>query len=437
MRIVLEQRQTLKMVMTTELRQAIELLQLTNYELKKFIEKEAEENPFIELVEKDYIEPFSFSRSVAKTDDEEVNPLDFVTKEEKTLDEHLLNQVNLLSLDNKERSILRFLVLNLNENGYLTMTNEEISEFLNISKSEVENARQLLLTLEPIGIGARDVKECLLVQAKEKYRNDELLHAVIENHLQDLADRRWNKIAEHLQISTAEVTQLFEKVRTLEPKPAMNFSGRGINYVTPDIIVEWDEEEDTFEIVLNHHYIPNVRFNKEFVHQLPTSNELKSYVNEHFKKFNWLQQSIEQRRQTIINIMRVVLERQRNFFKEGFRALKPLTLKDVADEIDMHESTISRATANKIIQTPKGTFELRMLFSTVIKTEEGGDASQTKVKELLKEIVDSEDKAKPLSDQKIAELLKEKHQVVISRRTVAKYRDELNIPSSTRRKMIS
>ena len=438
LRIVLEQRQTLKMVMTTELRQAIELLQLTNYELKQFIEREAEENPFIELIEKDYVEPYSFSRNVVRSDDDEdVNPLDFVTEDEQTLDEHLLNQVNLLSIDEHQRGILRFLVLNLDENGYLTMTNEEISEFLNVTEAEVERTRQLLLTLDPLGIGARNLQESLLIQAHEKYFDDTLLHLLIENHLEDLANRKWNLIAERLQISREEVVKLFEKVRTLQPKPAMNYSTRGIHYITPDIIVDWDEAEDTFEITLNSHYIPNVRFNNEYARLLPASSELKSYVNEHYKKFNWLQQSIEQRRRTILNIMKVVLERQRNFFKEGFRALKPLTLRDVAEEIGMHESTVSRATANKIIQTPKGTFELRMLFSTVIKTEEGSDASQTKVKELLKEIVDGEDKAKPLSDQKIANILKEKHQIVISRRTVAKYRDELNIPSSTRRKMVA
>lgn len=437
-RIVLEQKQTLKMVMTTELRQAIELLQLTNYELKQFIEKEAQENPFIELIEKDYVEPYTFRRPGLKNDDdEEVNPFDFVAKEEQTLDEHLLKQVNLLSIPECERSILTFLVLNLNENGYLPMSNAEISNILNVSEAEVERARQTLMTLDPVGIGARDVRESLLVQAKEKYHDDALLLTVIENHLDDLANRKWDAIAETLKIRRNEVADAFEKVRTLDPKPAMHYSTRGIHYLVPDIIVEWNEAEDAFEVTLNHHYIPNVRFNKEYVHQLPSSHELSSYVNEHFKKYNWLQQSIEQRRKTILNIMKVVLDRQRNFFKEGFRALKPLTLKDVADEIGVHESTVSRATANKIIQTPKGTFELRMLFSNTIKTEEGQDASQTKVKELLKEIVDKEDKTKPLSDQKIADLLKNRHQIVISRRTVAKYRDELNIPSSSRRKWLT
>lgn len=437
MKIILEQRQTLKMVMTTELRQAIELLQLSNYELKQFIEKEAEENPFIELVEKEYVEPYTFLRKFTQNDDDEVNPFDFISKDEQSLDEHLLKQVNLLSITEYERAIMRFLVLNLNENGYLTMSNEEISEIFNVTEAEVERARQKLLTLDPIGVGARDLRECLLVQAKEKYHDDTILFSVIEDYLEDLANRKWNKIAENLQISCDQVANLFEKIRSLQPKPAINFSSKGVHYVTPDIIVDWNEEDDSFEVILNHYYIPNVRFKNEYVHQLPTSTELKSYVNEHYKKYNWLQQSIEQRRKTILNIMNVVLNRQRNFFKEGFRALKPLTLRDVADEIGMHESTVSRATANKIIQTPKGTFELRMLFSNMIKSEEGNDASQTKVKELLKEIVDNEDKAKPLSDQKIANILKEKHQIVISRRTVAKYRDELNIPSSTRRKMIT
>lgn len=433
MRMVLEQRQSLKMVMTTELRQAIELLQLSNYELKQFIEKEAEENPFIELIEKDYDNYRTYSSNYTQYENNDVNPLDFATDDGQTLDDYLLQQVNLLPLTDRERTLLRFLVLNLNESGYLTMTNAEISEFLNVSENEIACARDILLTLEPLGIGAMDVRESLLIQAEAKYEDDLLLHTIIDYHLEDLANRKWKIIAERLHISRQQVAELFKKVQTLQPKPAMNFSSRGIHYVTPDIIVDWESEKEIFEVTLNNYYIPNIRFNNEYVNDVIGSSEVKSYVKEQYKKFNWLRQSIEQRRNTILNIMRVVLSKQQRFFEEGFRALQPLTLKSVADEIGMHESTVSRATANKIVETPNGTFELRQLFSTGIATEEGNDASQTKVKQLLKEIVNEENKTRPLSDQKIATQLKEQHRIVISRRTVAKYRDELNIPSSTKR----
>ena len=422
------------MVMTTELRQAIELLQLTNYELKTFIEKEAEENPLIELVESYDDRSYSGQSNYNYSQDEEVDPLDFISNSEPSLYDHLLNQVNMLQISDNKRTILRFLVLNLNESGYLTMTNSEISQFLDVSEDRIEHARKTLLTLDPLGSGAVDVSESLLVQAKEKYPEDELLHTAIQYDLENIANRKWGVVAERLHISQNDVAHLLSKIQTLQPKPALNFSTRNTNYVTPDIVVQWDEEKDTFQVILNNYYVPDVQFNSEYAVNLRQSTELKSYVSEQYKKFNWLRQSIEQRRNTILNIMEVVLRKQRQFFKEGFRGLKPLTLQDVATEIDMHESTVSRATANKIVETPNGTFELRQLFSTGIKSNSGTITSQTKVKELLQEIVQNEDKTKPLSDQKIADKLKEMHEIAISRRTVAKYRDELNIPSSTRRK---
>src|SRR5690625_1198596 len=343
MRIVLEQRQTLQMVMTTELRQAIELLQLTNYELKTFIEKEAEENPFIELVEKEYSPTYSHRSSNFRSEEEEVDPLEFISNAEPSLYDHLLNQVNVLQINEEKRSILHFLVLNLNESGYLTMTNDEISQFLNIPHLKVETARKILLTLDPIGCGAYDVSEGLLIQAKEKYPGDELLHTAIQYDLENLANRKWGVIAERLHISRTDVAKLLAKVQTLEPKPAMNFSTRKTNYVTPDIIVQLDNQKDTFQITLNNYYVPNISFNNDYASNLQLSKELNSYVNEQYKKFTWLRQSIEQRRETILKIMEVVLRKQRSFFEEGFRGLKPLTLQDVAEEIGMHESTVSRA----------------------------------------------------------------------------------------------
>src|SRR5690625_1079032 len=314
------------------------------------------------------------------------------------------------------------------------MSNEEISHFLNVDLIDVENARDMLLTLEPLGIGARNLQESLLIQAQAKYKDDTLLFTVIEHHLEDLANRNWKVIAERLHISRQQVIDIFQKIKTLQPKPAMNFTTKGAHYVTPDIIVETNKDNDSFTITLNQHYIPQIRFNQDYVYKVKHHQEVKPYVDEQFKRFNWLQRSIEQRRDTILKIMEVVLTKQKAFFKEGFRVLKPLTLRDVAEEIGMHESTVSRATANKIVETPNGTFELRRLFSTSVATSTGSGPAQTKVKEILKEIIDSEDKASPLSDQKIVDTLRAQYQIKISRRTVAKYRDELNIPSSTRRK---
>lgn len=437
MRMVIEQRQMLKMVMTTELRQAIELLQLSTYELFQFIHEQVEENPLIELVEGNQFD-FILPRPTSgiRSNDQEIDPLDFVVQDEKSLYDYLIEQVNVLDISETEKQILHFIILNLDEQGYLPMTNEEIHHFLQVSVADVEKSLRILHELEPLGVGARNVAECLHIQAQKLYSDDLLLHEVITHYLEKLADKKWQEIARALNISLEKVNELFEKIQTLNPKPGMNFSSRKPDYISPDIFVELDEEKGTYVVSLNQYYIPEIRFNYHYAEQLNSSKELAQYVNQYYKKYDWLQKSIEQRRETILKIMEVIIRRQRKFFEQGFKSLQPLTLKEVAEEIGVHESTVSRATANKIVQTPIGTFELRHLFSTRLATNQGSDASQTKVKELLKEIIDREDKQKPLSDQKIADLLKEEKGIVISRRTVAKYREEMNIPSSSKRKEI-
>ncbi|HLS22360.1 MAG TPA: RNA polymerase factor sigma-54 [Pseudogracilibacillus sp.] len=435
MKIMLEQKPSLQMVMTAELRQAIELLQLTNYDLRKFIEKEAEKNPFIEIIEREE-RPIIHQATRTYHYEQDVDPLDFVSQENKSLYEHLIRQVNLLRVTKEMHSLLSYLISNINESGYLPISNEALSKEAQVPEWKVERARNILLKLEPLGIGAYDVSESLLVQAEEKYPEDVLLHATIEHHLENLANRRWATIAESLHISKQEVVNLLEKIQTLQPKPAMNFTSKETTYVTPDIIVHYDEEKDVFSISLNDYYVPDIRFNDEYVRKLLHDQEAERFVQEQYRRFHWLRQSVEQRRKTILNIMNVILNRQRTFFKEGFRGLNVLTLQDVATELNIHESTVSRATRNKMIETPNGTFELRRLFSTGIKNSIGRLTSQAKIKQLLKEIIQKENKAKPLSDQKIADRLKQDYRVKVSRRTVAKYRDQLKIPSSARRKQL-
>lgn len=437
MKMVIEQRQMLKMVMTTELRQAIELLQLSTYELFQFIHEQVEENPLIELVEGNQFD-YMLNRPTSgiRSNDQAVDPLDFIVQDEKSLYDYLIEQVNVLNISETQRQILHFIILNLDEQGYLAMSNEEIQHFLQVSSDDVVESLHILHELEPIGVGARNLAECLYIQAKNKYPEDSLLQEVIAHHLEKLADKKWHDIARNLSISLEKVNEIFTKIQTFNPKPGMNFTTKKPDYVSPDIFVELDEENDTYTVSLNHYYIPDIKFNYHYAERLNESKELSQYVNQYYKKYDWLQKSIEQRRTTILRIMEVIIRRQRKFFEQGFRSLQPLTLKEVAEEIGVHESTVSRATANKIVQTPIGTFELRHLFSTRLATSEGNDASQTKVKELLKEIIDHENKQKPLSDQKIADQLKKEKGIVISRRTVAKYREEMQIPSSSKRKEI-
>lgn len=435
MKIVLQQKQMLKMVMTTELRQAIELLQLSTYELLQFIQEEVEENPFIELIERDD-DQFNDRPSRKVTSEQVIDPIEFATRDEKSMHEHLLEQLMWLYLDDKEYKLISYLILNINEQGYLTVKDEEVYEQFHLSKEELTKAKHILHQLEPKGIGASSLAECLAIQAKAKYPQDDLLLTVIEDYLQLIGDKQWKKVAEGLNIQLAQVKELYELIQTLNPKPATGLSSVKIDYVNPDIFIDVAKENGTYTIRLNDYYIPKLTFNDQYSNNLPKTEDLSQYVNHHYKKFDWLQKSIEQRRATILKIMGVIVKEQHQFLRRGLRFLKPLTLKDVADEIEMHESTVSRATANKIVQTPVGTFELRALFSTKLATQTGSDASQTEVKEMLREIIENEDKYKPLSDQKIADELKKDKGIIISRRTVAKYRDELNIPPSSKRKEI-
>lgn len=435
MKIVLEQRQMLKMVMTTELRQAIELLQLSTYELKQFIQKQAEENPFIELIEKDNYSSNYKKRSFRTGN--EVDPIDFTASEEHSLHDELLEQIINYELTKQQYKLVRYLILNINEHGYLTVTNEEVYDQLGVTCEEVEKAKKLIHKLEPAGIGASDLSECLAIQARKEYPNNQLLVTLINNYLQALADKQWNRIAKELNISLARVKDLYETIQTLNPRPASSLATTRIDYVNPDIFIEKREGSNTFSVSLSDYYLPDIKYNHSYSNELMKTNELSQYVNDHYKKYKWLLNSIEQRRTTILKIMEVIINHQQAFLNNGTpSSLKALTLKDVANEIGMHESTVSRATANKLVETPAGTFELRYLFSTKLSTQSGKDTSQTKVKSIIEQMIDHENKYKPLSDQKIADELKMENGIVISRRTVAKYRDELQIPPSSKRKEI-
>ncbi|MEI3607158.1 RNA polymerase factor sigma-54 [Pseudogracilibacillus sp. SE30717A] len=434
MKVILEQKQMLKMVMTTELRQAIELLQLSTYELMQFIRKQAEENPLIELADTIYDTPANRTRSPYR--EKSINSVEFSVSEEKTLYSYLTEQLMDYELSEHERDTVEYMILNLDENGYLNISEDEICKRLNTNKETVEKANSLLQKLEPAGIGAKNLTECLLIQAKRKFPENEILLQLIEGFLQPLADKKWDQIAKQLSISLQDVKKLFDMIRLFNPKPASSFSSEKVEYVTPDIFISKTNDKKGFTVTLNDYYLPKITYNHSYYLELTKTRQVANYVKDYFKKYEWLQRSIEQRRETIIKIMKVVIGRQHAYLTNGSPAsIQALTLKEVAREIGMHESTVSRATANKIVQTPIGTFELRRLFSTKLSSPTGEAASQLKVKALLKKMINEEDKCKPLSDQKLSNLMKEEG-ILVSRRTIAKYREELNILSSTKRKEI-
>ncbi|WP_194841286.1 RNA polymerase factor sigma-54 [Salinibacillus xinjiangensis] len=441
MELGLFQKQKMKLVMTTELRQAISLLQYSSTELSQFLQEQAAENPLIELEEREQPirleESYSSIRnksSYSRANDDSVSPLDFISNEEGGLVDYLTEQLQWLNVNDRRKAILNYLILNLDDKGYLPLSNSQIAEQLDISNEEVEEAIGLLQQLDPLGVGARNLKECLMIQAKEYYPDEPKLQEILEHYLGMLADHKWNKITTILDISLGEVKRLAECIQTLNPKPCAEFTRHSVNYLYPDVIIE--KKDGDYGISMNNRYLPVVHVNQQYMNLLHEKRECSQYIKDHYQKYVWLVRSIEKRQSTILKITNYIIKRQRGFLENGFSGLRAMTLKEVADEIDMHESTVSRAVGNKVIQTPLGCFEMRRLFTSKLGNNDGGHTSSAKVKYLLKQLIDEENKEKPYSDQKLADYLQKQHGITISRRTVAKYREELNILPSSKRKLI-
>ncbi|WP_017381675.1 RNA polymerase factor sigma-54 [Paenisporosarcina sp. TG-14] len=435
MELVLKQRQELNLIMTIELRQSIELLQYTTYELYQFIREQELENPLIDLVEQKngslYEEK---SNGKVKSISPTKMTVDLVSSKDMSMRDKLLEQANLLFKAVQDQKLIRFIIHNLDDNGYLYLNQNEPFPYGEFEESEIDRGIQLLQQVGPTGIGARDLKECLLLQITIDFPKEKLAECLIQNYLDLLANKKWNDIAARMNITMTQVKDINDFILTLNPRPCSSISDFSIEYLNPDIIVEIKESEISF--YLNDSYLPKIDFNNEYTSLLNTKDETSKYINDKYTSYQWLLSSIEQRRQTIMKIVKVIINKQESFFKDGFMSLEPLTLKEVAEEIEMHESTVSRATMNKVIQTPKGTFNLKMFFTSKLETVDGNSVSQTKVKRLLETYIAKENKFKPLSDQKIASYFNSEKGITISRRTISKYREELKIPSSSNRKEI-
>ncbi|NLJ77997.1 MAG: RNA polymerase factor sigma-54 [Tissierellia bacterium] len=447
--------QTQKLVMTPELRQAIQLLQFTNQELNEYLEEQIQENPMLDISSieekhesideldrdkgdidwKEYIEQYEDTgyRPQIDRNEEEYNYENFIT-ESQSLREYLLFQLNTARIDEVDRGIGNILIESIDENGYLMGELDQIASDLAIAIARVENVLHLIQTFEPIGVGARNLKECLLIQVRNDGYIDSHIELLIEEHLEDIANNRLTKISKELDIGLEEVQFLCDYIRTLEPKPGRAYSDNidDVKYIIPDATIRFIDGE--YIILLNDITGPRLNINhfyRNLIRQKGDSSA-SEYLTEKLNSAMWIIRSIEQRRQTIYNVIESILKFQRDFFDKGKLGLKPLTLKEVAEDIGMHESTVSRATSGKYVQTPRGLYELKYFFTSGVSTD-GQDMSSTSIKVLIKELIDEEDSKKPYSDQRITDILKKKG-IQISRRTVAKYRDELEIPSSTMRR---
>lgn len=433
----LYQQQTQKLIMTPQLRQAITILQYSAIELTEYLHGEIVENPVIDINEKEF-ERYDFLyknyrkfNKINFSSDDDWSIWDTIATPQATLEEYLLEQARFLHLTKERYDILEFLIGNLDGAGYLKISLEEVAERFQIKFEVVEEVLSLLHTLEPLGVGARNLKETLLIQLQNLEPVDYLAIEVVKNHLKDLSERKLVRIAKELNITVQEVQQLFDLIKTLNPKPAMEFNDK-TRYILPDVIVEKVEGE--LIVIVNDTLVPRLNINSQYNQYLQEhkkNDETSKYIIDKFNAAKWLIKSIEQRRNTLYKVTNAIIRHQKNFFDN--QTLKPLTLKQIAYEVEVHESTVSRAVNQKYVQTPLGTFELKYFFSTGLQTSDGEITSVENVKKTLQGIINNEEKRKPLSDQKIAEILNERG-IQISRRTIAKYRDELGILSSSLRK---
>ncbi len=451
-----------EMRMNPRLYQAMDLLYLPLLELEQHLKQELTANPFLEMTEPE--EEFADQEEeVEEPEEEEEDEIDW---EEVLLDgfdsgyrsgsnhediesyervpqttvdlwSYLLQQLHQSNgYADGEVRIAEEIIGNINEDGFLTCPLEDIAESISVSIDQVEHALQRVQSFDPTGVGARDLRECLLLQIADRMGADSLAYRIVDLYFEELSTHKYHDIARALGITPVEVQDAADEIAMLDPKPGRKYVDLPPNYVTPDIVVE--EVDGEFVVTLNDGNLPRLRISNTY-QQLARNGEFKGRAKEFaqskLNSANWIIQAIEQRRQTMLKVMYVILDRQREFFDGGIRYLRPLTLKEVADEISMHESTVSRVTNEKFVQSPRGVFRLKFFFSSGLSTEEGESVSARGVKARISEMIDEEDPRKPLTDQQIVELLHGEG-VNIARRTVQKYRDQLGILSSRYRKRV-
>lgn len=449
-----------KLVMTPQLCQAIAVLQLSSLELAEMVEKELLENPVLEMEEaaepdaageqsqiapaekpadtklEEYIEWDSYFNDGVYNGEvaaaEERRSFEGVAGGVISLREHLELQMHLTAPNEPAEKIGRYLIGCLDDNGYLTVSVDDAAKSLRVSATAVEAMLMLLQSFDPPGVGARDLKECLTLQLRYRGVDDPLINGIVDSHLQDVADGRLRHIADQLKSTPREVQQAVDFIRTLDPKPGSAFGGGHSAYVTPDITIE--RVNGTYVVLVNDTQVPRLTINPYYRRVMrDIDSETKKFVEGRLNAAVWLIKSIEQRRRTLYNVAEAIVDLQRGFFDHGLKHLRPLTMKTVADRIGIHESTVSRATANKYAATPHGLFSLRTFFTSGVSCSDGAALSASTVKQAIRELISAERSDQPLSDQAIAEELG-RSGTSISRRTVTKYREELGIAASSKRK---
>ncbi|HXV86962.1 MAG TPA: RNA polymerase factor sigma-54 [Gemmatimonadales bacterium] len=490
MKTSLQQHQTLRheLRMNPRLYQAMDLLYMPQMELQQHLKEELLVNPFLELVEPDEPEPAPAATDAerAKAETAETNDdinwedilldgfqvganrgqyeqreyLEHVTVDRRNLIDHLRDQLQLMELSARQRFLAEEFLGNIGEDGYVQASLEEIvtgaNQALEAYRAEREDqaeegseapgpftlaeAEELLGTiqqLDPPGVAARNLRECLLLQLREDKQQDTLTYRLVDEAFDDLISHRWGELAKRYGLEPKAIQDAADGLARLDPKPGLRFTAEDDAYVTPDLVVE--KVDGQYRVFLNDSGVPRLRLSpvyrelaadkKKFV------GENKEFVTEKLNNATWLIQAIEQRRQTMLKVMNFIVDRQREYFEKGVEYLKPLTLREVADVIEMHESTVSRVTSQKYAQTPRGVLPLKFFFSSSLETTTGEDASARAVKALIQKLVSDEGAKRPLTDSEIVAHLKSRG-IQIARRTVAKYRDQLGILSARMRRRV-
>ena len=458
----------LQQVLAPQLQQSLLILQAPLLELRNLVQQEMETNPVLEDLSnelspdepngadpsandnfkeefdklarldeewRDYMaQSSSYSGRSQEAKDKRQFFFDSIATEE-TLQQHLMGQLNQTALAANDRKAAEIIVGNIDDNGFLQSTPEEMSLTSGIPKEDFEKMLALVQSFYPPGVGARDLRECLLIQLQRDGKQNSLEYKILSEHMEDLGKRRFPEIARRMGIGVEQVQKGANNIARLNPRPGQAFSAAPQNYVLPDVTVE--KVNGDYQIILNNEQIPHLRISntyKDIIAQDNNGSEVKDYVRDKIRSGKFLIRSIHQRQQTISNIAHQIVSRQRDFFEHGTSQLKPMTMGEIAEAVGVHETTVSRAVSGKYMATPQGVFEMKYFFTPGYQTATGESMSNTSVKEAILDLVKHEDGNAPLSDQEIVEILRARG-IPIARRTVAKYRTELNIlPSNMRRK---
>jgi len=458
----------LQQVLAPQLQQSLLILQAPLLELRNLVQQEMETNPVLEELSTE-LSPEERDGAEASADDnfkEEFDKLARLDEEwrdymaqsgsysgrsreakdkrqfffdsiatQETLQQNLIGQLNQTALNADDRKAAELIIGNIDDNGFLQSTPEEMALNAGIPEEDFERMLALIRSFYPPGVGARDLRECLLIQLERDGKQNSLEYKIISEHMEDLGKRRFPEIARRMGMSVEKVQECANNIARLNPRPGQIFTAAPPNYVLPDVTVEKMDGE--YQVILNGEQIPHLRISntyKDIMAQGNNGSEVKDYIRDKIRSGKFLIRSIHQRQQTISNIAQLIVSRQRDFFEHGSSHLKPMTMKEIADAVGVHETTVSRAVSGKYMATPWGVFEMKYFFTSGYQTASGESMSNTSVKDVVLDLVKNENGNAPLSDMEIVEILRERG-IPIARRTVAKYRTELNIlPSNMRRK---